>query len=158
MATSSTAGQVGSPKDLYRAGNFAVVIDNVMYASFVGCSSIKMEMPAICYREAGAGQIVRNLPGRTEYSTVTFTQGLTDSQDLYTWANNLLRGMDDKRTVSILQLKSDGITEAQRTILSNARIVSFCTPDYDAMKQGVAIESLTLSFESLERVVRREGA
>jgi phage tail-like protein len=56
-----------------------------------------------------------------------------------------------RKNVSILLLDSDGVAEVMRWDLVNAWIAEWRGSVLNAMQREVAIESLTLVFETLQR-------
>jgi phage tail-like protein len=137
--------------DPYRSYNFKLLIEGVTEGHFTECSGLGIEVEAIKYREGGNNQVVRRIPGRVEYADVVLRYGLTDSRDLWDWFNAAVEGSVERKNVSILMLGSDGATEVLRWNLLNAWPSAWRGAPLDAMSQEVAIESLTLVFESLER-------
>ena len=62
-----------------------------------------------------------------------------------------VQGQVDRRNVSVLMLRHDGITEVLRWDLINAWPAEWRGAPLDALAREVAIESVTLVFESLQR-------
>jgi phage tail-like protein len=142
---------VGAPADPYRAYNFKLVIQGVTAGHFTECTSLGVKVEAISYREGGAGEIVRKVPGPVTYGDVTLRYGLTASRELWDWFTTVVRGSVQRRNVSILILGSDGATEMTRWDLVNAWPSEWRGAPLDAMNKEIAVESLTLVFESLDR-------
>ncbi|MGC9347456.1 MAG: phage tail protein [Anaerolineae bacterium] len=137
--------------DPYRAYNFKLLIEGVTEAHFTTCTGLGVKVEAIKYREAGNNQVVRRIPGRVEYADVTLSYGLTSSRDLWDWFLTAVNGSVQRKNISILMLDSDGVTEMMRWNLVDAWPAEWRGAPLDAMSQEIAIESLTLVFESMER-------
>jgi phage tail-like protein len=150
MSETGTA-TTGTARDPYRAYNFKLVIQGVTAGHFTECSGLAAKVEAIRYREAGAAQVVRRVPGPVEYADVTLRYGLSDSRELWDWFTTALRGTVDRKNVSILVLASDGGTEVLRWDLVNAWPSEWRGAPLDALSREVAIESVTLVFETLDR-------
>ena len=150
MAEAPQTGAV-VPDDPFRAYNFKLIVQNVTEGHFLSCTPLGMRVEPIAYREAGDHQSVRQLPGQVEYSQVTLRYGLTRSQDLFQWMTSLSRGAVDRRHVSICILDTEGAQEVTRWNLFNAWPSEWRGAPLDAMRNEIAVESLTLVFESLER-------
>ena len=150
MAEAPQAGAV-VPDDPFRAYNFKLIVQNVAEGHFMSCSSLGMRVEPIVYREAGDHQSVRQLPGQVEYSQVTLRYGLTRSQDLFQWMTGLAKGTIDRRHVSICVLDTAGARETVRWNLFNAWPSEWRGAPLDAVRNEIAVESLTLVFESIER-------
>lgn len=145
------AAAVAAPSDPYGAYNFKLVIQGVTEGHFTQCTGLGVRVQAIRYREGGAGQVVRRLPGRVEYSDVTLRYGLTSSQELWLWLQSAAKGTVQRRNVSIVILGPDGATEGVRFNLLNAWPSTWSGTPLDALSNEVAIEELTLVYETLER-------
>ncbi len=137
--------------DPYRAYNFKLVIQDVTEGHFASCSGLGVQVEVIKYREAGNSQVVRAIPGQTTYHDVTLRYGLTDSRELWDWMMVAAAGSVERKNVSILMLDASGVNEVLRWNLINAWPSEWRGAALDALGKEVAIESLTLVFESLER-------
>jgi phage tail-like protein len=105
----------------------------------------------IRYREGGASQVVHVIPGPVSYGDVTLSYGLTSSVELWQWLTSAVQGRVERRNVSILMLDSTGATEVMRWDLTNAWPTRWRGAPLDALNREIAIESLTLVFETLQR-------
>jgi len=141
----------GSFIDPYRAYNFKLEIMGITEGHFTSCSGLEVDVHPIRYREGGAGQVVHVIPGPVTYGDVTLHYGLTASVELWTWLMTAVRGTVERRNVSILMLDSAGTNEVLRWDLINAWPSRWRGAVLDALNREVAIESLTLVFETLDR-------
>jgi phage tail-like protein len=137
--------------DPYRAYNFKLVIQGVTAGHFTECSGMGVKVHPIKYREGGSTQVTHCVPGQVEYADVTLRYGLTDSTELWEWFLTAVHGTVQRRNVSILMLDSDGATEKMRWNLVNAWPSEWRGAPLDAMAHEVAIESVTLVFDTLDR-------
>jgi phage tail-like protein len=136
--------------DPYRRFNFRIDIGGVTQGHFVECSGLAVRVDAIRYQEGG-GNTVHRIPGQLDYGDVTLRYGLTASTELWDWFMAAVQGRVERRNVSILMLDTDGVTEVLRWDLINAWPSEWRGAPLDALAREVAIESLTLVFESLQR-------
>jgi phage tail-like protein len=139
------------PVDPYRNYHFKLEILGVTEGHFTACSGLGIRIKPIRYREGGTGQIVRALPGQVEYSDVTLRYGLTQSRDLFDWLMKTIAGDIERRNVSIVMLEQNGADEAMRWSLLRAWPSEWRGAPLDAIGNHVAIEELTLAYDSLER-------
>jgi phage tail-like protein len=137
--------------DPYRAYNFKLLIEGVTEAHFTQCSGPGVKVEAIKYREAGNNQVVRRIPGQVDYGDITLRYGLTSSRDLWDWFLTAVNGNVERKNISIVMLASDGATEVLRWNLVDSWPSEWRGAPLDALSQEVAIESLTLVFESMDR-------
>src|SRR5262249_49651136 len=131
--------------------NFRLEMGDVQ-GHFTECSGLEVHVPVIRYREGGERQIVRCLPARPEYGEVTLRYGLTDRRELFDWVMKCAtEGAPEPKNVSIIMLAAAGATETLRWNLGNAWPTGWRGAALDALGREVAIETLTLVFETLER-------
>jgi phage tail-like protein len=143
--------QTGVLVDPYRAYNFKLEIQGVTEGHFTECSGLGAKVHAISYREGGNSQIIHRLPGQVEYADVTLRYGLTSSKDLWEWFLTGIQGKLERRNVSIVLMDNDGVTEVTRWNLIDAWVSEWRGAALDAIGREIAIESVTLVFETLER-------
>jgi phage tail-like protein len=141
---------VGVKVDPYRNFNFMVEIDGISQARFSECSGFGASNDPIEYREGGENRTVRKLPGMTKYPNIVLKWGLTDSDELYKWWKNIMNGKVDRRHGSIIQLDLEG-NEKVRWNFYNAWPTKWDGPDFNAKGTDVAIETLELANEGIER-------
>jgi phage tail-like protein len=141
----------GSWVDPFRAYNFKLSIMGVTEGHFTECTNIAIKVEALKYREGGTQQLVHRLPGPVEYADITLRYGLTNSTQLWKWFMTAVEGKVERKNVSIILMDSDGITEVMRWDLINAWPSAWRGAMLDAMGHEIAIESLTIVFESLQR-------
>jgi phage tail-like protein len=146
-----SGAQPGVFVDPYRAYNFKLVIQGVTEGHFTECSGLGIKVQVIKYREGGTNQVIHCIPGPVEYADITLRYGLTASRDLWDWLMTAVQGKVDRKNVSILLLDSDGVAEVMRWDLVNTWIAEWRGSVLNAMQREVAIESLTLVFETLQR-------
>jgi phage tail-like protein len=151
MAKEDTKPSAATYIDPYRAYNFKLEIEGVTQGHFTEVSGMEASIAPISYREAGNNQVVHYVPGRTEYGAVTLRYGVTKSTDLWDWFKTGIQGKIARRNVSIVLLDSDGSTEVTRWNLYNAWATQWRGSMLDTRSQEVAIESVTLVCETLER-------
>lgn len=151
------ATSTGQWTDPYTSFHFAIDINGVTEGRFVECSSLGVEVEAIKYREAGAHQIVHRLPGRVEYADLTLRYGMTGSTQLWRWMQSSIAGTVERRNVSVVMYGRDGASEVMRWNLRNAWPRSWRGAPLDAMGSQVAVETLVLVFDELERVPATGG-
>lgn len=137
--------------DPYRSYNFKLDIAGVTEGHFTECSGLGVRVTPIEYREGGNNQVVRHIPGPVEYAAVTLRFGLTSSRELWDWLMLAVQGNVERKNVSIIILDSSGNNETVRWNLNDAWPSEWRGAPLDAMSKEIAIESLTLVFDTLER-------
>jgi phage tail-like protein len=137
--------------DPYRSYNFKLDIAGVTEGHFTECSGLGVRVTPIEYREGGNNQVVRHIPGPVDYAAVTLRYGLTSSRELWDWLMLAVQGNVERKNVSIIMLDSSGNNETMRWNLNDAWPSEWNGAPLDAMSKEIAIESLTLVFDTLER-------
>ncbi|MBI4538138.1 MAG: phage tail protein [Gemmatimonadetes bacterium] len=143
--------ETGAYVDPFNAYNFKLEIQGLEGARFTECTGIGIRVQDIRYREAGIDPAVHRLVGPVEYADITLRYGLTGSMDLWNWFMTAVAGRVQRKNASVVLLGNDGVTEAARWNLINAWPAAWHGAPLNAMGREVAIESLTLVFEKLER-------
>ncbi|MEZ4870567.1 MAG: phage tail protein [Caldilineaceae bacterium] len=138
--------------DPYRGYNFKLDINGVAEGHFTECSGLGVKVEAIKYREAGNSQLVRHIPGPTDYTPLTLRYGVTASRELWDWLMQAVQGNVERKNVSIVLLDSQGQTEVMRWNLIDAWPTEWQGAPLNAIDRSIAIESLTLVYDALERV------
>lgn len=151
MTDQQSMNAAASGQEPLRNFNFHVEIAGVVAGHFTSVSGLGARVHPIRYREGGAAQIVRNLPGPLEYAEVELRHGLTQNRDLWSWMQATVQGRADRRNVSIIMLGMDGSSEALRWNLIGAWPCEWQGTVLDALGREVAIEVLKLAFDQLER-------
>ena len=145
------SAQPGNWVDPYRSYNFKLLVNNVTEGHFTEVSGLGVKIERISYREAGTGGVVRAIPGRVSYPPVMLRFGLTGSTDLWDWLMTAVEGKVSRRNVSIVILDPSGSVEAVRWNLINAWPQEWYGAPLDAMSRDLAIETLLLAHEGVQR-------
>nr|WP_067286641.1 phage tail protein [Marinobacterium profundum] len=137
--------------EIFRAYNFVVDIQGVGSGYFSEVSGLGVSVETIEYREGGGAPAVRKLPGRVSYDDVILKWGMSESRELWDWLMATTEGNFERRDASVVLLKPDGQQEDARWNLYNIYPSGWRGARLDAMGNQVAIETLTLVIERLER-------
>ena len=136
--------------DPYKNFNFLVEIDGIAQAGFSECTGLRVEIDVIEYREGGEISSVRKLPGRSKVGDITLKRGITTSKDLHDWLESIRNGVANRKNGAIVLL-DDARKPVVRWNFVNAFPRKWEGPNLDAKGSDVAIETLTLCCEGLER-------
>jgi len=143
-----TTGQIPDPFANY---NFLVEIDGVARAAFHEVSGFDSTIDVIEHVE-GAHNTVQKLPGMTRFSNITLRRGITDDLQLYQWHRQWAVGdpTAPRNNGSIILMDRSG-TEQARWNFTRAWPCKWIGPGLNAEGNDVAIETLELAHEGLER-------
>jgi phage tail-like protein len=140
-----------APVDPYRNFNFVVEIGGISQAGFSDCTGFGASTDPIEYREGGENTYSRKLPGQTKYPNIVLKWGLTDSRDLWDWYQDVIRGKIRRLDGRIVVRDVDAVTEKVSWNFFSAWPTKWDGPDFSAKGNDVAIESLELAVERVER-------
>ena len=149
-AAAGASGTMGAVPDPYRAYNFKLDVGGDTAGHFTDVTGLGARVESIAYRQGGEHQVVHRLPGRVEYYDVTLRYGLTASRTLWQWFQSGLRGAVQRKNVSVILLDNAGEREVMRWNLQGAWIKEWKAAALDAQGRELAVESLTLCYETLE--------
>ena len=142
--------QTGKRNDPYGNFNFLVELDGITRAAFQQASGFDSTIDVIEHREGGENTTPRKLPGMTKYSNITLKWGLTDDRELYDWHRQAVLGNVQRKNGSIVLLDRLG-NEKLRWNFVNAWPSKWDGPDFNAEGNDIAIETLELAHEGVER-------
>ena len=137
--------------DPYRAYNFNLLIEGLTVGGFLEVSGPAADVDVIAYREGGAGSRIRHLPGQVSYTPLVLRYGVTRERTLWDWFESTEAGVVERRNVSLVQYDNDGSSEAFRWNLYAAWPSRFVVAPLDGALNEIAIESVTLVYDRLER-------
>ena len=136
--------------DPYSNSRFLVEIDGITQAGFSDCTGFGSNVEPVEYREGGDAPTVRKLPGKVTYPDITLKWGVTDSRELYDWHLAAVNGQVQRKNGSIVLLDSTG-QEKMRWNFFGAWPSKWDGPDFSAKSNDMAIDTLTVTYERLER-------
>lgn len=141
-------GNIPDPHGNY---NFLVEIDGITRAAFQEVSGFDSTIDVIEHREGGENVALRKLPGMTKYSNIVLKWGITDDVQLYQWHREIVNGDIQRKNGSIVLLNRGGAEVARWNFL-RAWPTKYDGPDLNAEGNDIAIETLELAHEGVERV------
>ena len=129
--------------DLLRGHAFLIEIDGVSSAGFSRCSGLGAERRVVSYREGGR-RSARLFSDGHEPGRLLLERGLTRDRSLWTWFRQA-----DQRDLSIVLLDASG-GEKSRWKVHGAVPTCWDGPTLDARSETIALESLELTYETVE--------
>jgi phage tail-like protein len=144
-------GQAGQRPEPLRAYNFTLQIDNDTQGAFTYCAGLEVKIAPVRYREGNDRRTTRLLAGPVEYGEITLRYGLTESPTLWRWLTSAVTGAPERKNVSIIMQGPDGTGERVRWNLTDAWACAWRGAQLDALGREVAIESVTIVCEKIER-------
>jgi phage tail-like protein len=146
-------------EELFGSYNFLLEISGItgeaktIVGGFKSVSGMDSETEVIEFKQ-GNDRVVRKKPGRTTYANIVLERGYTATDDLWTWRNNIEKGLIDRRSGSIIVLDQDLETEVARYNFYEAWPAKWYVPEMDSDSSNMAIEKIELATEKIERVMK----
>jgi phage tail-like protein len=141
---------LGVRVDPFANFNFRVEIDGITRAAFHEVSGFDSTIDVIEHREGGDNTSPRKLPGMTKHSNIVLKWGITTDRELYDWHRDVVLGNVERKNGSIVLLDRTG-REQVRWNFFDAWPTKWDGPDFNAEGNDVAIETLELAHERIER-------
>jgi phage tail-like protein len=150
-AVRRTRTGMASPRhDPYKAFKFRVEIDGLTAVGFSEVSGLGSETTVIEYRTGSEPNRARKLPGLTKYSNIVLKRGVTQDAELWNWRQRIVEGNVDRRNGSIV-LQDDSGQDQVRWNFSNGWPCKVEGPDFNAQGNDIAVETLEISHEGIQR-------
>jgi phage tail-like protein len=142
---------IGERADPLRNFNFIVEIDGITQAGFMDCSGFGANTEITEINEGGLNTASHKLASRTRHNNLTLKWGLTTSSELYDWYRDVVNGKIVRKDGSVILLDGKG-DEKARWNFYDGWPVKWDGPDLTAKGNDVAIETLEIAHQGLERV------
>lgn len=139
-------------KDPFVNFNFVLEIDGIQRAAFHEVSGLDSSIDVIEHREGGENITTRKYPGQVKYSNIVLKWGMTDEVELYEWHRKWASGDPSaKRASGSIVLQDRSGEPKARWNFFNAWPAKWTGPNFNAEANDIAIESLELAHDRLER-------
>jgi phage tail-like protein len=137
------------------ANRFYVQIGGLINSCFTECSGLGVTITHNAFHEGGVNNQQKFFIGHSTFTDITLKRGITDDFAFWTWIDQVLNGVTKQRKlIDILVFNQAGET-MQTWTLVGAIPVGWKSPSLQADSTTVAIEELTLAYESL--IVKSSG-
>jgi phage tail-like protein len=140
----------GERRDPYHGFRFVVQIDGITRAGFRECSGLDSSQDPVEYREGNEPLTARKLPGLSKYSNISLKRGVTDDKDIWKWRKQVIDGKVERKNGSVI-LMDDAGEEKVRWDFVNGWPTKWTGPTFNATANEVAIETLDIAHEGVER-------
>lgn len=139
--------------DVYRNYNYMLELGQGEKAAyFTEVTGLGLSVECIEFREGGNPlSSARKLPGRVKVHPVTLSWGVSSNRDMWELLMGAVNGKVTRKSLSIIILGTDGVTEKVRWNLNEAWVSEWRGAELDALGQQVAIETMTIHAETIER-------
>jgi phage tail-like protein len=142
---------LGARHDPYLSFGFLVEIEGLVAGGFTEVTGLQFEIEVEDYREGGQNAYVHKLPGAARFpANIVLKHGLTDSDTLWRWHQDVRGGLIKRKNGSIVMLDSAG-AERWRWNFVDAYPVRWNGPDLRAGTAEVAVETVELAHRGIVR-------
>jgi phage tail-like protein len=146
--------------DPLRNFRFLISIENITIAGFSEASGLEQSIETEDYKEGGNG-FIHKLPIGIKYSNLILKRGLSDTQELWQWYQQIITAiqykkplMQHKKNINLLILDIDGKKTEWLFKFSKAYPIKWTGASFDAKGNGIAIETLEFVHEGFEVIKR----
>lgn len=148
-----SSNKTSQRRDPFPNHRFIVEIDGIAQAGFCEVIFPDSTSQVIEYKEGVDLINVRKQPGPTINSNLILKWGLTISMELYNWRKLVEQGKTNimRRNIAVTLLDEAG-NEAAKWTFVNAWPMRYKGPDLNSNGKEVAIETLEIVFESMQRI------
>jgi phage tail-like protein len=139
-------------KDPFQNHRFRIEINGITQANFSEIIFPESVSEVIEHRE-GTQINAQKQSGLTTYTPLVLKWGLTASMELYNWRKFIEQGKINtmRKNLSVILIDEEG-QDAARWDFTNAWPSKYKGPDLNAKTNEVAIETLEIVFETMQRV------
>lgn len=139
---------VTARSDPFTGFSFELKLEGLVVGGFSEVSGLAAEIDIEEYREGGSNDFVHRLPKVTKYGNLVLKRGITESNELYKWYKDVVRGIIQRRTVTV------NLLDTQKRILKvwnfkNAFPVKWNASDLKSDGNTILVESVELVHQGL---------
>lgn len=136
--------------DPYISFKFQVEIQGLIVGGFSEVSGLQVETKTQDFREGGLNDRLHKLPKGTEQSNLTLKRGITDSDILWKWYQDVVDGKVKRKSGRIILMDFEG-NEKWHWTFEDAYPVKWVGPDFKANSNAAAVETLELVHKGIKK-------
>lgn len=134
----------------YLSFRFLVEIQGLIVGGFSEVTGLQAETEVETVEEGGVNDYVHRFPKKTKYPNLVLKRGITDSDALWKWHQEVVSGRISRKSGFIILVDSEG-NEKWRWHFVQAYPVKWTGPDLKADSSTVAVESLELVHDGITK-------
>ena len=136
--------------DPYLNFQFQLEIEGLIIGGFTQANGLQSEIETEAYREGGVNEYAHHLPTGAQHTNLTLKKGMVD-HTLLDWHLQAVNGRIQRKTVRVAILNMQGI-DGPAWVVKAAFPVRWQGPELQADQNGVAVESIELAHQGIEKV------
>ena len=129
---------------------FQVEIQGVIVAGFSEVSGLQMETETHDFREGGVNDYLHKLPKGSRQSNITLKRGITDSDTLWKWHQDVVNGKIERKSGRIILMDFQN-NEKWHWAFEEAYPVKWVGPEFRATTDAIAIETMELVHKGIKK-------
>jgi phage tail-like protein len=130
--------------------NFRIEIEGQAVGHFTRVEGLTMNVEVIEYQHSD-DIVPRKRMGRIKVDNVRLVKGYVVTADLFEWCENAMKGDVSRKSVSVVLLADDHLTEMTRYNLFECWPVKWSGFKLDGKGQGALVEEIELAVEEIRR-------
>lgn len=142
--------ETGARRDPAIAFRFEVTVDGLAVGGFTECSGLQLETEFQEFAEGGLNDHVHKFPTRTKQAPLVLKKGIVD-RALWDWFWDVSQGRDRSRDGSVVVRDPAGSATVAEWQFRRALPSRWTGPELNATQSSVAVETLELTHNGLER-------
>ena len=136
--------------DPFSAFRFMVLFDDLPPGGFSECSGLQVDTEVQDFNEGGLNTHSWKFFTRSKQSNLVLKRGIV-SPILWDWYSSLRQGKMIFRNISVLVFDNSGNIPVMEFQAQQAFPVKWIGPDLNAMQNNLAVETLELAHQGLDR-------
>lgn len=141
---------IGERIDPYLNYRFTVEIQGLIVGGFSDASGLDVQIDTEEYQEGGVNYMLHQLPKGIRSSKLVLKRGLTDSDELWSWQQEMVDGKIKRRDIRIILRDSVGYDKRSWLCLQ-AHPVQWMGPELQGTGNTVAIETLEFVHQGITK-------
>ncbi|HSA50430.1 MAG TPA: phage tail protein [Yinghuangia sp.] len=141
----------GDIQDPFVNFNFLVELDGIARGAFQEVTGLDATVDVVEHREGGWNITPHKFPGQNKFANIVLKWGMATDTELYEWHRQIVDGAILRRNGSVILLDRRA-QEVSRWNFVRAWPTKYTGPTLNAEADDIAIESLEIVHEGLERV------
>jgi phage tail-like protein len=142
--------ETGSRNDPFLAFRFNVTFDDLPPGGFSDCTGLQMETEVHEYVEGGLNTNTRKFATRSKQVNLVLKRGIVNKV-LWDWYHDISIGKMKFRNATIAVFDSSGTKQVLEFQILKAFPVKWIGPELNAAQNNLAVETLELAHQGLER-------
>jgi len=131
---------------------FVVLFDELPECGFSDCTGLQVELESQEYIEGGMNSHTWKFPTRAKQTNLTLKRGVVHRL-LWDWLDDIRKGNIKVRSGTIIVFDSSGRLPVMTFQVHKAFPVKWSGPDLSALQNNIAMETLELAHQGMERLV-----